>query len=657
MRKRLARAPLVLTFGLLSLVAMSVVAAVLQHILRMTIEERAIGEAIRAAEFAAHVGLEPVLPDDTVGRVLDDKSRRAVDEAVASGLANGVLTRVKVFDRNGMIVYSDNPDALGVRTEPSAFLQRVIDEGVPDYKFADVDRADHSAEREMGRLMEVFVPLKPKGGGPVTVVAELYVPFDRVERAVAHDGRRLVVGLLLGLAFLWLVLFRLVQVASRRLRRELERNEHQALHDSLTGLPNRAYLVKCGHLALARGRRNGHAQALLLIDLDKFKEINDTLGHRYGDELLKQVGPRLNEVLRETDTVARLGGDEFAVLLADVEGFEAALAAAERVRDVLHRPFVVDEVTLDVEASIGLAVAPQHGTDLEELLRNADIAMYVSKESKSGPVLFTPADHTASPSRLTLLGDLRRAVDSDGELFLHYQPKLALSDERVYGVEALLRWQHPERGLVPPGEFIGVAEGTGLIVKITERVLDLALGQARRWYDDGHEVPIAVNLSPRCLLDTLLPQMVVGLLNKHGVPARLLRLEITETAIMADATRAMDVLQRLHAAGVRMSIDDFGTGYSSMAYLKRLPVDELKIDRSFVMEMADHENDAVLVRTAIDLGHNLGMTVVAEGVETQDHVDALRALGCDIAQGFHYARPMLAADVDALLAPAGSLAT
>jgi EAL domain-containing protein (putative c-di-GMP-specific phosphodiesterase class I) len=312
-------------------------------------------------------------------------------------------------------------------------------------------------------------------------------------------------------------------------------------------------------------------------------------------------------------------------------------------------------VSLDVEASIGIVVSPWHGTDTEALLRNADIAMYVAKEDKAGAVVFQPLEHVTAPSRLTLLGDLRRALEGTDELFLNYQPKYTLDSERIEGVEALLRWQHPTQGLIPPGEFIPAAEGTGIILPLTERVLGLALAQMRIWIDAGHGVPVAVNLSTRCLLDAGLPDLVERLLQEHGVPAELLRLEVTESAVMGEAARSMEVLQRLHDLGVKLSIDDFGTGYSSMAYLRRLPVDELKIDRSFVLGMTTAQHDAVLVRTAIDLGHNLGLTVVAEGVEGAEHVTALRALGCDIAQGFHFARPMGGAQLSDLLARTGTI--
>jgi diguanylate cyclase (GGDEF)-like protein len=491
---------------------------------------------------------------------------------------------------------------------------------------------------------------------------ELYLPYAPVAEAVAADVRTLTITLVVGLAVFYGVLFRFIASASRRLQRQTEalqssaeRDRHRATHDSLTGLPNWVLLRDRLDQSLAVATRSAGEVALLLIDLDRFKEINDTLGHTYGDKLLRQVGPRLESVLRDGDTVARLGGDEFAVLLPSVDGETEARAVAGRLSQALHSAFDVDGVVLDVEASIGIVLSPWHGTDTEELLRNADIAMYAAKEMKAGAVVFSPEEHVTAPSRLTVLGDLRRALDTEDELFLNYQPKYTLDGGRIEGAEALLRWQHPNLGLIPPGEFIPVAEGTGIILRLTERVLGMALTQMRAWLDAGHGIPVAVNLSTRCLLDAGLPGMVARLLDEHRVPAELLRLEVTESAVMGDAARCMEVLQGLHDLGVRLSIDDFGTGYSSMAYLRRLPVDELKIDRSFVLGMTTTQQDAVLVRTAIDLGHNLGLTVVAEGVEGLEHADALRALGCDIAQGYHFARPMAAAQLSTLLDQVGTI--
>jgi diguanylate cyclase (GGDEF)-like protein len=377
----------------------------------------------------------------------------------------------------------------------------------------------------------------------------------------------------------------------------------------------------------------------MLLDLDRFKEVNDTLGHRYGDELLRSVAGRLRSVVREADTVARLAGDEFAVLLPGVNA-DRARELADRMLRELHRSFLLGDVTVDIEISVGTAVAPAHGDAVEDLMRSADLAMYAAKDAKTGVVMYDPSTPVHQPNRLALLGELRRALERPGELVLYYQPKIGLLMSELYGVEALVRWNHPERGIVSPAEFIPIAESTGLINRLTVHVLDTALAQVRSWLDEGREIPVAVNLSPRCLLDPEMLDRVSHMLVRHRVPARLLRLEVTETAVMANPALALRTLTGLHELGVRLSIDDYGTGYSSMAYLKRLPVDELKVDRSFVLNMTSSENDAILVRSAIDLGHNLGLTVVAEGVEGAEHVAALRELGCDIAQGYHFARPM-----------------
>jgi diguanylate cyclase (GGDEF)-like protein len=442
-------------------------------------------------------------------------------------------------------------------------------------------------------------------------------------------------GFAVGLALL--AAFAVVAIGyQRQLLREAAQSRHRALHDTLTGLPNRALLNE--RLTEALARPGNHPLVVLILDLDRFKEVNDTLGHQYGDELLRQVAQRACDTFRKTDTVARLSGDEFAVLLPDTSGPDA-LALSERLIDEIHRSFAIDNVTVDVEASVGLAVATDTDTS-ETLLRCADIAMYAAKDAKTGAVLYREEMHSEDTSRLLLLGDLRRALDVDDQLELHYQPKVSLGSGGLCGVEALVRWQHPVRGMISPADFIPIAETTGLINRLTSRVLRIAISQSRAWLDDGLPIPVAVNLSPRCLLDPTLVAHVTDLLGEFDLPTHLLRLEVTETAVMADPRVAMATLNQLHDLGIKLSIDDYGTGYSSMAYLKRLPVDELKVDRTFVLNMDSDQDDAKLVRGAIDLGHNLGMTVVAEGVEGAAHVAALHKLGCDIAQGFHYARPM-----------------
>jgi diguanylate cyclase (GGDEF)-like protein/PAS domain S-box-containing protein len=433
-------------------------------------------------------------------------------------------------------------------------------------------------------------------------------------------------------------------------RKQLERAlTRQAFTDQLTGLPNRALLRDRAQQALRLAGRQGVTAALLLLDLDRFKEVNDTLGHHHGDLLLQQVAERLHGSLRGSDTVARLGGDEFAVLLPQIAGVQEAKVVADKLSAAIEAPFAVDGLSLDVDVSIGVAVYPDHASDPNELLQRADVAMYAAKATHSPYTIYDPSLDQHNPRRLGLLGQLRRALAA-GELVVHYQPKADVRSGRILGMEALVRWQHPEHGLLGPGEFVPLAETTGLIRPLTAHVLDAALRQCRAWQDAGRELSVAVNLSTRCLLDLTLPDQITALLEDTGVAPQRLVLEITESAIMTDPTRALEILNRLHVLGVQLAIDDFGTGYSSMAYLKSLPVDELKVDRSFVKHLRDNQSDAVIVRSTVDLGHNLGLRVVAEGVEDQATWQELATLGCDSVQGYYLARPMPAAELVAWLA-------
>ena len=441
---------------------------------------------------------------------------------------------------------------------------------------------------------------------------------------------------------LYATLFRIVAVASRTLR-------HQALHDDLTDLPNRALLYDRIEDALAAAERSGEPAALLLIDLDRFKEVNDTLGHDSGDRLLEEVAVRLREVVRRGDTLARLGGDEFAVLLRAVPHRGVAAELAARLQDALARPFTLNGVVAVLDASIGIAHCPEHGTDVHTLVQRADVAMYDAKRSRTSIETYSAERDPYSAERLQLLGELRAAIGA-GELVLHYQPKVDVVSRQVIGVEALVRWQHPVHGLLPPAEFVPLAERTGAIGDLTRWVLDNALAQARVWRDAGLDLTMAVNLAAPNIADATLPDAVAALLERHGVPGDRLECEISEHTVMADPRRAMAILERLRALGVRLSLDDFGTGHSSLSYLKRLPLDEVKIDRSFVIGMIEDDNDAAIVRTTIDLARNLGLEVVAEGVESQQILNDLSALSCNVAQGFLLSRPLPAAELDGWLA-------
>jgi len=441
------------------------------------------------------------------------------------------------------------------------------------------------------------------------------------------------------------LLISITRVHRRLLDRERSRALHDSTHDALTGLPNRALLYQRFDRVLREASRAGTTAGLLLIDLDRFKEINDTFGHHYGDTLLTQIGPRLHLALREADTVARLGGDEFAILFPDIGDLDAAMEVAAQLREALEKPFLVEGVALDVEASVGVVLAGEHGTDPEILLQRADIAMYIAKVQSLGVFAYDPAVDGHTPARLALLGELRRALNL-GQLALHYQPKVSTRTAEVVGAEALVRWQHPDRGMIFPDSFIPLAEQTGLIGPLTTYVLGAALTQARAWMDAGQPLMVSVNLSARNLLDDQLPQEVADLLATHGVPAELLLLEVTESALMTEPDRARRLLEALSALGVRLSIDDFGAGYTSLGQLKNLPVAELKIDKSFIINMRNDPSDALIVHSIVELGHNLGLTIVAEGVETAAVLADLTTLGCDIAQGNYVSRPVPAAALD-----------
>jgi len=437
---------------------------------------------------------------------------------------------------------------------------------------------------------------------------------------------------------LYLLTALIMSGAIRELLELRKQREYQLFHDLLTGLPNRALLIERLQQQLLRQPRTGESVAVLVMDLTDFKAVNDSLGHAVGDDLLKQIGPRLTASLRSADTIARLGGDEFAILLPGTDETGAA-RVAQKMLAALEQAFPLEGEALDIGASVGVAVAPAHGTQAEQLLSRADVAMYAAKGSLAGLAVFSAEHERDGAGRLALMSDLRRAVD-EGELVLYYQPQIDLRTGGITSVEALVRWMHPKRGLVGPDEFIPLAERTGLIKRLTRTVLTEAIRQARAWELAGLRVPIAVNLSMRNIHDPQLPQTIAQLLQRWDARPDLLRLEMTETVLAADPERALQTMDSLRAMGVHIALDDFGIGYSSLAYLNRLPLDEIKIDRSFVIGMIDDESSATIVRATVELGHGLGYAVVAEGVENAETRQRLTALGCDAIQGYLVARPM-----------------
>jgi diguanylate cyclase (GGDEF)-like protein len=434
-----------------------------------------------------------------------------------------------------------------------------------------------------------------------------------------------------------------LQAATHELAQKQAENEYQALHDSLTGMPNRMHFHKRLLEEIETAKANRTKMAVILIDLDHFKEINDTLGHHFGDMLLQEVGPRLAACLRDDDLMARLGGDEFGILLPDLPSEDVAIRIADRLIDELAQPVAVEGLALDIAGSLGIALFPMQAEDAETLLRRADVAMYVAKENGGGYEIYEDSFDQNNPQRLTLIGQVRPALET-GEFVMFYQPKVRLLDGRVAGAEALIRWEHPSLGLVPPDEFIPLVEKTVLLRPLTYYVAESVLKQWREWADLGIRLPVSINVSPRSLLDQDFPDQISGLLRDWDVPPAFLRIELTEGFLMGDSGRSIAVLDGLSNVGVGLSIDDFGTGYSSLSYLKRLPIEEIKVDRSFVMQMQVDANDYMIVRATVDLGRNLGLRVVAEGVEDLATFDRLADFGCDEAQGYYISKPVSAVE-------------
>lgn len=533
--------------------------------------------------------------------------------SVLDNVADGILT----VDATGLVL-TCNPAGESVFGLPEgAIVGRALDDLVPILQ---------STDREPGRDFRRALTVAKFG------------PTQSATTALRGDGTLfpidIAVGEMQGRSGVFVVSVR--DITERKHAQAAL--EHQAVHDALTSLPNRLLLQDRLSQAVLAGRRDGTPVALIVMDLDRFKEVNDTLGHHHGDLLLHEVGVRVTRVLREEDTAARLGGDEFAILLPRASADDAS-AIAERVLQALRQPFTVDSHPVEIGASIGIAVFPDHGADAGTLLRRADVAMYVAKRTQSELTVYATEHDQHSPDRLALAAELRAAIENH-QLELFYQPQADMPSQRITSVEALVRWRHPQRGLIPPDEFIPLAEQTGLVRWLSRWLLDAALAQSRAWSDAGRPLTIAINLSMRDLQDAHLPVTVADALRRWDVRPHMLRIEITESALMADPAQAMDIVRRLSAMGVAIAIDDFGTGYSSLAYLKRLAVHELKVDRSFVHHVVNDAHDLAIVRSTISLAHELGLQVVAEGIEDAATWTVVADLGCDVAQGYLISRPL-----------------
>jgi diguanylate cyclase (GGDEF)-like protein len=616
------------------------------HILSDRALSSARGSALSAVtpQFQA---LSPTELREGISRRKARRIRRYLREAQHEGEASGA----RAWNARGQVVYFSGALAATAGEAPDGVRSALA--GQPSSRVAEVSGSD--------KLLELYLPLRPGKGERPDGALEVTAPYRNVAAALARDRHRLWLWLGIGLALLQLAILRIVSRGATSFEREAAEKEHQALHDPLTGLPNRGLFNDITEKAL--GARDPEARvAVVLLDLDRFKEINDALGHFNGDLVIERAAKRLSALCRDGDTVARLGGDEFAIMLPNVRDAAAVLPLIERVRETLKDPFVVAGLALEVEASMGIALSPDNGDAAGELLQAADIALYAAKRAHSGAEFYAPEQHRYSPAQLGLVAQLRRAIEQD-ELALHYQPKASVTTGVVEGVEALVRWEHRHMGMLYPDAFIPLTEHTSLIRPLTLHLLEKALTDAAAWDKAGMPLTVAVNLSTQMLLDNDLARQVGRLLFKVGVPASRLELEVTESSLLSDPRRAGVVLEGLHELGVRIAIDDFGTGYSSLVSLKQLPVNSIKIDKSFVMAMEDSDDDAAIVRSTVQLGKNMGLDVVAEGVESAAALAQLAEFGADYIQGYYLSRPMtndklvkwLGAYHDVVVAPSRSV--
>jgi diguanylate cyclase (GGDEF)-like protein len=598
--------------------------------------------AARQAQFIGEKVLSNGLVPSDLAQPVPEERVRELDTLVRRSVFADGTVRVTLSRPDRLVTYSSDHTLIGRRLPLSARTGEAL-AGTVTSEVATI--SDPVAPGSEVKVLRTYVPLSIAGRR--LGVAGIYQDYAPIHSA-ATQAFLPVAGILeFVLLALYVLLIPILARVSKRIRRQVEEIEHQAFHDDLTDLPNRLQFGNRIADAITLSRRNTDRLAVLLADLDRFKEVNDTLGHQAGDELLRELGARLGGILQGEAFVARLGGDEFGILLPDVSA-EEALAQASRIRETLERSFVVKGVPLSVEASVGISLYPEHGDDVDTLMQRADVAMYFAKDRRVGAAIYDAELDTSNAEQLALMPELRQAIEEE-QLDVHLQLKVDMLTGAPVGAEALVRWFHPVRGQVMPGQFVPLAERTGVSRTLSRFVLRRVVEILRERKQAGTALKIAVNLTMFDLLDLTLPEEVATLLEREGVEPELLELEITEGVIMADPVRVGEVVGQLKQIGVTLAIDDFGTGYSSLSYLKTLPVDVIKIDRSFVLGMSTDASDRAIVRSTIDLGHNLGLTVVAEGVETEEVWNDLLEDQCDVAQGYLIARPCPTDELEAAI--------
>ncbi len=622
----------------------------LAYRMQEAVHQRALDDAVRLAEVSARVGITPLITPDDLTRdfvPLDPARVAELQSKLGASVSSSGVVRFKIWNLQHWIVFSDNPTLIGRWFPADDPLRRSFD-GERVSEVTDLSGAEELEERDFGQLLAVYVPLRVDAAGKFTSDAtgkvigsfEVYLPYKPIAAQIASDTRQLYAAIAIGTLILYLALFRLVAGASRLLRRQSTENERLATTDLLTGLDNRISFVRHADAMLREAAADERPVTIALVDIDRFQEVNDTLGHDLGDTVLIAIGQSLRDSLGPSAIVARLGGDEFAVAACVGEASSGLLGL---IAEQVAKPITVAGITLDLSGSVGGAASPRDGSTADALLRRADVAMYHAKRSRRRTAMYSSEIDHHTPERLALAAELRGAID-DGQLFLVYQPKMRIDDRSVHGVEALVRWRHPTRGVVPPGEFLPVIEHTELIRPLTTTVLRMALDQAAAWRDRGLDLSVAVNLSTRLAVDPAIVTLIASELGRRNLPPHLLEIELTESSLVDQPERLAANLRRLHdEVGVSIAIDDFGTGYASLAYLTSFPVDVLKIDRSFVADVCTSAHDQAVVRFTTDLGRSFGMKIVAEGVEDAATIERLGTLGVEIVQGYHVARPAEAA--------------
>ena len=637
---------LFMSFVVVMLVAVLLLGLVLARSDQSEANRRGLAQGRSEAVIMAQTAIGPLLDGRSLRQGLSAAENADMKRLVHVAFSSHHVLRLRLRDLSGAIVFSN--DGTGLHQAANSDNRDEIRSAASGVVVARVTRLN--ADNAHGPLgppsVEVYLPLVAGTSDHRVGILEIYLPYAPISHDVNAGLVSLYWNLALGLGALYVLLFIISYIVSGRLRRQVKINAHLAEHDALTDLPNRMLFHRHVERALERDARRGATTMIAIVDLDRFKEINDTLGHHNGDRLLRKLSENMKAFLKKPTALARLGGDEFGVLLSGVEKPENVL---RQLRSAIEGEIVIGDLPLSLEASIGFALSPDHARDADELLQLADVAMYSAKTTHAGVVRYDPSQNHYEAGNLTLIAELRQAIDS-GQLLLHYQPKYRLNSGHVDAVEALVRWQHPTRGLLQPDTFIPLAEQTDLIDKLTEWVVQRALEDLNRFASDDRLLAVAVNVSARNLGRSGFAARVFTLLDQAGVAPDRLFVEITETVLMTDAVRAASVLRELDDGGVRISIDDFGTGQTSLGYLATLPIHELKIDRSFITDMRAVTSHAAIVHSIIELGRNLGFVVVGEGVETQDVLDDLASSGWDGAQGYFIARPMPASNVAAWLA-------